>query len=42
MKKNENRFTEDKVRDLAKITLGFYDTETAQSDVGQLTSFNQL
>lgn len=34
--------TEDQVRDQAKKILEFYDTETAQSDVGQLTSFNQL
>lgn len=36
------KLTEDQVRDLAKVTLGFQDTETARSDVGQLTSFNQL
>lgn len=34
--------TEDKVRDNAKKILGFEDTETAKSDVGQLTTFNQL
>ena len=34
--------TEDQVRDRAKEILGFCDTETAKSDVGQLTSFNQL
>ncbi len=34
--------TEDKVRDKAKEILGFEDTETAKSDVGQLTTFNQL
>lgn len=34
--------TEDKVRDKAKEILGFDDTETAKSDVGQLTTFNQL
>lgn len=38
----KNKYTEDKVRDLAKQILGFHDTETAQSDVGQLTPFNQL
>ena len=34
--------TEDKVRAKAKEILGFDDTETAKSDVGQLTTFNQL
>lgn len=34
--------TEDKVRDKAKEILGFEDTETAKSGVGQLTTFNQL
>ena len=34
--------TEDKVRDKAQEILGFEDTETAKSDVGQLTTFNQL
>ena len=34
--------TEDQVRNRAKEILGFCDTETAKSDVGQLTSFNQL
>lgn len=42
MTKKKRSLSEDKVRDLAKKILGFYDTETAQSDVGQLTSFNQL
>ncbi len=36
------KLTEDQVRDQAKQTLGFQNTETAISDVGQLTSFNQL
>ena len=34
--------TEDQVRELAKEILGLHDTETAKSNVGQLTSFNQL
>ena len=34
--------TEDKVRDKAGKILGFKDTETAISDVGQITTFNQL
>ena len=34
--------TEDQVRDKAKDILGFEDTETATSGVGQLTTFNQL
>ena len=34
--------TEDEVRDKAKGILGFEDTETAKSGVGQLTTFNQL
>ena len=34
--------TEDQVRDKAKKILGFEDTETAKSGVGQLTTFNQL
>ena len=34
--------TEDQVRDKAKEILGFEDTETAKSGVGQLTTFNQL
>jgi len=34
--------TEDKVRDKAGKILGFKDTETATSGVGQITSFNQL
>lgn len=34
--------TEDEVRDKAKEILGFEDTETAKSGVGQLTTFNQL
>lgn len=34
--------TEDEVRDKAKEILGFDDTETAKSGVGQLTTFNQL
>ena len=33
---------EDKIRDRAREILGFYDTETAQSDVGQVTTFNDL
>lgn len=42
MTKKKGRLSEDEVRDLAKKILGFYDTETVQSGVGQLTSFNQL
>ena len=34
--------TEDQVRDEAKKILGFQDTESAKSDVGQLTSFKTL
>lgn len=34
--------TEDQVRDDAKKILGFQDTESAKSDVGQLTSFKAL
>jgi type I restriction-modification system DNA methylase subunit len=34
--------TEDKVREGAGKILGFKDTETAKSGVGQITSFNQL
>ena len=34
--------TEDKVRDKAGKILGFNDTESATSGVGQITSFNQL
>ena len=34
--------TEDKVRESAGKILGFEDTDTAKSGVGQLTSFNQL
>lgn len=34
--------TEDKVRDKAGKILGFKDTESAKSGVGQITSFNQL
>lgn len=34
--------TEDKVREKAGKILGFIDTETAKSGVGQLTSFNHL
>lgn len=34
--------TEDKIRESAGKILGFEDTETATSGVGQLTSFNQL
>ena len=34
--------TEDEVRDKAKKILGFDDTETAKSGVGQLTTFNLL
>lgn len=36
------RLTEDKVRDIARDILGFEDTETAKSGVGQLTSWTQL
>lgn len=34
--------TEDEVRDLARDTLGFFDTDDIRSGVGQLTTFNQL
>lgn len=34
--------TEDEIRDIAKVILGLEDTETAQSGVGQLTTFKQL
>lgn len=34
--------TEDKIRDEAKKILGFDDTDKAKSDVGQLTTFNNL
>ena len=34
--------TEDKVSDKAREILGFEDTETAKSDVGQLTTFKEL
>lgn len=34
--------TEDQVRDKAKEILGFEDTESAKSGVGQLTTFNKL
>ena len=34
--------SEDQVRDKAKQILAFEDTETAQSGVGQLTSFKKL
>ena len=34
--------TEDQVRDKARDILGFEDTETAKSDVGQLTTFKKL
>lgn len=34
--------TEDQVRDKARETLGLYNTDSAISDAGQLTSFNQL
>ncbi len=34
--------TEDQIRDLAKNILGFEDTETAKSGVGQLTTFKKL
>lgn len=34
--------SEDKVRDEARKFLNFYDDENAKSDVGQLTTFNQL
>ncbi len=34
--------TEDQVREMAGQILGFYDTESVKSGVGQLTSFNQL
>lgn len=42
MPNKKGRLSEDEVRDIAKKILGFYDTETVQSGVGQLTSFNQL
>ena len=41
-KKYNSMFTEDQVRDKARNILGLYNSETALSDVGQLTSFNQL
>lgn len=39
---NKEKLGEDKIRDRAREILGFYDTETAQSDVGQTTTFNDL
>ncbi|MBO4586252.1 MAG: N-6 DNA methylase [Bacteroidales bacterium] len=39
---NKEKLGEDKIRDRAREILGFYDTETAQSDVGQITTFNDL
>lgn len=36
------QLTEDQVRELAKDILGFEDSESALSGVGQLTTFNQL
>lgn len=42
LKSNWTMLTEDQVRDKAKDILGFGDTETAKSGVGQLTTFNQL
>lgn len=38
----QKKLTEDNVRDQAKQILGFQNTETALSDTGQLTTFNQL
>ncbi len=35
-------FTEDQVRDKAKVILSLEDTETARAGVGQITTFNQL
>lgn len=37
-----NVLTEDQVRDKARVILRFADTENAQSDIGQLRTFNQL
>lgn len=34
--------TEDEVRDIARDTLGFENSDVAQSNVGQITTFNQL
>lgn len=39
---NKEKLGEDKIRYRAREILGFYDTETAQSDVGQITTFNDL
>lgn len=39
---NKEKLGEDKIRDRAREILVFYDTETAQSDVGQITTFNDL
>ena len=36
------RLTEDEVRDIARTVLGFKDTDSVRSGVGQLTTFNQL
>lgn len=36
------KMTEDVVRDKARDILGFVDSDVARSDVGQLTTFNQL
>lgn len=38
----KEKLGEDKVRDCARSILDFSDTETAQSDVGQMTTFNNL
>ena len=42
LKKEKGNMTEDKVRESAGKILGFKDTDTAISGVGQITSFNQL
>lgn len=34
--------SEDKIRNSAKVILGFEDSDKAKSDVGQITTFNQL
>lgn len=34
--------TEDAVRDLARETLGLFDSDIADANVGQTTTFNQL
>lgn len=35
-------YTEDQVRDIARLKLHLEETESAKAGVGQLTSFNQL